>query len=352
MLVHWDHSADELIASDPDDIDALILELIRVRRLGYHLVSISRRTTQWLLGERANSSFVSTQLGMFHREYTQTGNLRLNSSVYIEVASFKHDFEIQQGAKIQASIKFLFRSGLLEAPKLILENIDNDGWFAEFIISNVRGLRQFPAVMVQRLHGGGGDVIRVLNYEIEKKSIVCVLMDSDKKFPDQEDDKKVVAVRDACSSSGWPFGFVFVAPCHELENLLPFSVVSDMARYDSAAAIKSLEIIAEREKLNKVPDQEIYWRWFDVKKGYNDSIKKDISIDAVNWHDDKLNEAFGETAPAIAGFGDALIPRISIDNRLQAKLAQSLNTKEWHNDFREFFGHLAWVFAAQRRTIT
>lgn len=353
MLIHWDYSPEQLLSACRSQIQILSEELIRVKRRGIHVVSVSRRTVDWLLENVDFSTETKNQLASLRRAYAQTGNLRTQAGVYLEVSEIAGSFGPRVGNRIPVSVSCLTRSGILERPKLVVENIDNDGWLIDFIFYNVREVCGSPSYEMQLLHGGGGDALRVLTYECAQRSIVCLVADSDKKHPTAADGKKIVAARGFCANSDWPLCFVYDPPCHEVENILPFEIVADMSKYDSADSIAVMNAIIAQEVAVNCSHGDRYWRWFDIKNGLKQNLFKEYKEDAKDWHSQKLSMAkIDAYSDELDGFGGNLIPRIRDSNQLQSELRRLLNSSTWPSDLRAFFIEVAWIFAATRRSVT
>ncbi len=353
MLISWEFSEVDLASCNAEHLENLIGELIRARRLGIHLVSISRNTANWLIQNLPLSDFYKRQLESFSRNYTQTGNYKKTAKCYIAISSIGHDYDKMAGGVIRMSIKFILNTHILEQPKIIFENIDNDGWFVDFSIRNVRRVTKFPKMSGHKLHGGGGDVVRVLAHEIDNKNIVCLVMDSDKKYPDGPSSQKVDLARKMINDKNWPLGFVMPTPCHEIENFVPLQVVKEMVKHDNVEAANNLETISQNERHNNCIDHDKYWRWFDVKNGIDLNDKTAANQKCMEWHEGKLGliGSSGEVKN-IVGFGENIIPRISAENPLQALLKDALNRREWSEDYVEYFSEISWILAAERQTVT
>ncbi|MGA4551061.1 hypothetical protein [Methylorubrum aminovorans] len=352
MLIHWDFSEEQLRSFDKELIEAFAGEMIRAKRLGHHIISISRRTASWIINSLEISNFTRVQLEIMSREYTQTGNLRKQASIYLEIAPFAHDFEVSQANRVDMSINCTMKHNVFAKSNIIVENIDNDGWFIDFVFQGVRSLSRLPKPAMHFLHGGGGDILRVLKYECEQKSIVCAFMDSDKKAPSSHMDQKVQDPVRICSDAAWPLSFVEATPCHEIENFLPFSVVSDLAKHDSADSIKIIQGIIEHERLNSTENEQLYWRWFDIKNGFTEACHKHLGENAINWHCEKIDTVHNGQIRYIKGFGEFLIQRSARDNKVKSALIKALNSREWIEEFREFFLRIGWIFAAQKAKFT
>src|ERR1700683_3577136 len=86
MLFFLDSSADELAAVPSDTMANVASELARARRVGHHLIVISRASAEWIIDHVDLSSRDAAMVHRMAQEYAQTASMRHKAKTYIHVS--------------------------------------------------------------------------------------------------------------------------------------------------------------------------------------------------------------------------------------------------------------------------
>lgn len=352
MLFHWAWSIEELTAYDSLKIQLAVSEIIRASRKGYHLISLSRKTATWIAENVDLSNADKSQVSSIGANYTQTGGLSQVAALYVEISSMNNDFELLDN-KLKVSQSYIIKSNLLEPARLIVENIDNDGWLFELILRNYTKTIGIARVNFELQHGGGHDVVRVLARNIEEKRIALLLTDSDKLFPSDRVSDTIKQGLRICANGNMPHCTIKVLPCHEIENLLPTELVSLLQSAAGHGTIGILQQIESLEKASGCPPHDRYWMYFDVKLGLSQDRLNSMHRDGQAWHKAKL-EMIGMPIEdlAIEGFGKQVIPTMKSDGSLVSLFASKMREKKWLEIFSESFAYAGWFFISEKPSIT
>src|SRR5688572_23650037 len=87
MLFVLDLTAEELASLPRESLENAVVDLLRARRLGHHLVAISRDATAWLAENIDLSQRDRAMLARIGQDYTQVGDLHRRARVYVRLTA-------------------------------------------------------------------------------------------------------------------------------------------------------------------------------------------------------------------------------------------------------------------------
>jgi hypothetical protein len=163
-------------------------------------------------------------LDRIEQEYAQTGNLRNLAGIYVHLSARPGLNLSNNGNAIAISLNELVHYQVLDPAILLIEDIESDGSLYAFLLHNHCNLHGCSHVSYDLRHGGGENLSKVFEHEINSRKIVCGIVDSDQNSP-LTINRKLAALRAIARDLGWPFAFALSPPCREAENIVPFPLV-------------------------------------------------------------------------------------------------------------------------------
>lgn len=349
MIIRWlydDRYQDRL--GDPV-LGSFATELLRAHRSGNHLAIVDRKMAQALKDGADLTERDKALLDRLTSEYSQTGNLYRRATVYIDVVPSSDGAPYIMGPAIIFPLNKLLASRSLERPILLSENMDKDGWAYDYILKNVNDILLCPNVDLELSHGGGEDTPTVFSHHIANARIVCTIIDSDKRSPTSANPEKLRRLRKVLLDHAWPVSFVFVLPCHEVENLVPHDLVTTLQSGIVNSSNEALLTIAKSEIANSCDPAEYFWLYFDSKEGIKSGRKNAFSAVEWQWITSKLALAGNLVEPwEFAGYGERIVPQIKASNSAMSEFRRLVRENKWLSIFASFFAELIWIFAASR----
>ncbi|NUB43805.1 hypothetical protein GEU84_005360 [Fertoebacter nigrum] len=288
-------------------------------------------------------------------EYSQTGGLPKEDTAIIRVLT-RRDSRIEVlGRHIGVSLDLFSNTEILEEPLLLVENAQSDGWFYSFLFSSISAKRGRGLCRVEPRHGGGDDIVGVLETCIARKRVVVTLVDSDRLTPISVGNNKMKLVRKANRRSGWPLSVCDTPPCHEMENLVPFPVVLSMQCALNNSANPVLSAICSHEEDSK-SFRNRFWHFFDVKNGVVSEKVHKLTADEISWLNEKLNISGISISPDftdnkyIPGYGSRVVDQLKADPDLQELFQKHVHDIDWRTAFDDFAeGVLPYFMGATKR---
>jgi hypothetical protein len=159
MLFKCGLSEPQLQALDKSLLNSAVNELLRAHRLGYHLLVLERPTANVLMDILDLTLSDRSTLSRVSNDYTQSGNLAKNASVYIELVDGIHTTCVNNS--ICYPIIKISPSQVGNATNLVVENEATDGYLYSFILQNIRPCTNLPRMSFELVHGGGEDIQKV-----------------------------------------------------------------------------------------------------------------------------------------------------------------------------------------------
>lgn len=352
MLIHL-QSGPEALGKVPRAILMRgIRELARSHRRGHHLVVVDRSTAAWLLKNVPLYDDEKATLIRIQQGYTQAAGLIRRAIKYIQIKC-PSEPSIHNPRVIDVDFEDLLGTDILNRTALVTEDLHGDGRLFREILGHLSRLCNIPPFQCDALHGGGGRADKILEEMLHDRRIVCVAIDSDKRFPQSAASRVQTKMEGIISKYSWKFAFLMATPRLELENIVPLQLVAEIEKY-SHPSITVLNRIAENEEAKNCPPSERHWLYFDVKEGMSPhKFRKIMDPSHRSWIQFKMAYAgLNPEVDALPGFGEHLIKRVLDDDRAMKRLRHCVRSSAWLCNFGVFFGTLAWITAGGRRQFT
>lgn len=344
MLFKCGLSTSQLKVLDKKLLGSALIELLRSHRLGFHMLVLERHTVKALVELLEFGQEDGALLTRLSNEYTQFGNLTKNANIYVELTD--QSYVRKTPKSIHFPITKISHTHVGNPTSLIVENIDNDGYVYDFVLHNMKSYLGIPQLNLELVHGGGEDIIKVFDKHLRNDKIVCCVIDSDKSYPTHEKCYKHTKLEKLYSNDH--LAFVGSPPCREIENILPHSVIKLLQCVNCSNRNEVLHKIAEAElRLGYHPNQ-LFWLYFDIKKGLRFDDRQ-LSEETKKWLADRLSEAeIDENDFVITGFGERVISLFKDHNEAQAEFRKCVRTTPWLDVYQSFFSQLGWWFVSSR----
>ncbi|MGL4964381.1 MAG: hypothetical protein ACRC67_24330 [Inquilinus sp.] len=355
MIFHFSPTEKEISAIPVQNLNVLISDMFNATRKGWHLVIISRSTTEWLLENVELDMAQRVFIREVHQSATQYGNMIHNSSVYIRISmsdSLKAEKYLIKGNEILIHIDKILSSRILDRTILLTEDVENDPSFYKIIFDYLSRKLSFPRYDYET-HGGGGNRISSA-YKIlvnDRRNVVCIY-DSDRYSPGFGRNKAEEKLLTLYNSSQYFVGTLKSTIGRELENYIPLSILSDLHGC-SENPDKSIIINAYEAQKNEDPKNCI-WLFFDIKKGFNvqSMIDSGVSEESINWYMEKFRDHMPKDSKSVTVFGERTINTFLSDQNSQEEFRRSLRTTEWKSRYMEKFNEIVWYLVAAPRKST
>ena len=266
MIIQIDKSVIESLEnSDMDDLDAIsfIDDLCRLRRQGHVLIDMPKKLSLKAKSSDKISSLNRVIFSKITEEMTFNRQVLDNidqkttyySSAYL---SPETTYNIQESIDI---VGYVNSDSPLMQPKLVLEDIEDFKVYnaiASWCIlqhKELAGLR----ISCNPLHGGGLRTANVCEHEHTTGNLVYSICDSDKTSPTCSLGRTARAVQEFFSRYNISSNF-HIIDAHEVENLIPDSVMTKCARPTQLPAIQFIKF-AVTIKANS-------YLYYDFKEGF------------------------------------------------------------------------------------
>ncbi len=349
MIFRWcfDDLLPEMLAHPALPIAAA--ELLRAHRFGHHLVVLDRKVGQ-CLGGLGLSDADKALLSRLTTEYTQTGNLHEKSSVYVTISS-DPDSEISlQNNNISVSFASIVSTELLRKPALVVEDQFSDGWTIIEMLRAVAKSRKFGPLCLEVVHGGGENIVKVVEQMRPFDRIALVVADSDKNCPTTPSSLKTLKLARLVQEENWPAVRFLPLICREIENLLPVEILMDIPS-GKGCPDKSVYLrIFDAEVARKVNFCESYFRYADLKNGFDINSNKYSEEEKINING--IFENLGLKINKLSGLGGNIIQQIRDDGRHISEFGKLLMRKSWIESHSSYFIDFLWHFASSRKLTT
>ncbi|ATV45822.1 hypothetical protein [Pectobacterium brasiliense] len=295
MIIQIDSSAHIFCIHDKShDSTSFIEDLCSSRKLGYIELDSSK---DLLLGILERSDLSQLQKAIIKNIKEEiTFNLALFEEIKFRAVVFhsENNFDNSKynNQNIFIDIKNYYdrysANGInpFEKPKLVLEDI-NDYKVYSYICNWYK--RKNGVLAEQKLsldveHGGGARTTSVCENYFSAGKIVFSICDSDAKYPGDTTNHKTATDLKDLFSKKININYLYVLNCQEVENLIPFSILKQIANKTQLPAINFIEHI-----VNVNPD---YYFFIDLKNGfkYNSVFPMKDTPYSVHWG--KLFENF------------------------------------------------------------
>lgn len=352
MLIHWGNEAGDDLPLETADAQTLVSEILRARRMGKHLIVIEPQVLR-ILKELPLSAMDLSLVERLRDEFTQTGRAIKTIRPAINIVNTWEDQIHLDAGIVNVPLRVLLSSSILEAPILVLENQKRDGFLYGLALDSKR---KHP-ITYNTSHGGGGDTPDVFEKEMAAKKVTVCAVDSDKYTPHTKKNEKLSAIITRKRRVNWPLGFPISPNCREIENLIPPEVVFKLQSAASHPNIQQIKNICGSE--SPVP-AEIFWNFFDIKKGVVHGKARKLSGAEATWLSEKLQIA-GITIPLEAtpemgddpdeyvhlnGFGEKVVDQVMRSRDLTHEVSKSLSGERWDATFKESIEEMLAIFSS------
>ena len=339
-------TVEELETLEPETLELPLSELLRAHRNGFHLVVIERNTAEFLIHKVSLSGSDKALLKRLHQQFTQNGRLHERAPVYIEV-NVGGDAIKKEGRCFRVPLNFIGANTFGAPSQLLTEDANYDAKLINFILRSVRDVSGAPTFSFVEEHGGGASTLqRYISGLCGKKIGICI-MDTDRKSPFADIcgiTKQAITAR---GESNWPLFDVVPLPCHELENVVPHTVVSTLNCAAGCEWNSKIPRIENWERLGRKSENEAFWLFFDVKRGLSHVDVELLSEKEVAWVQPRLN-VLG-TLPAgwtYPGYGKSVVAQLLDNNRALDAFRKAIRHSAWQRIFVQYFVNIIWVGAA------
>lgn len=342
MIIEFSATDQALESVEVAKLLAATKEVLRAHRNGNHLAIIDRPTAAWIREQLPLDPIDRSTLDKLSGEYAQIARLRYEASLRIFVDLTNNDRPKLRYKAIHVGIDDIRNKAILEKLALITENTAADGLLYKFIISVV-GFRRFGYPVAFELHNGGGDQIdKVFLENVRETRISAVILDSDRRKPDDAEPRKAHVLRSILREFDWHFGTVVCLPCHEVENLIPLQIVEKLpCAAEKSDQILGLNKIAESEERVGVPENEKLWYFYDLKNG--------VCRESNEWVDGKIKVGGGKRA-AYSGFGNKMVSQLLDKEKIYNEFGRSTGRQSWLCMFEDMFLEIYWLGVSAQRS--
>jgi len=312
------------------------MELALCEMAGNHLIVARRGTCDALLQADLNGIQQAIVHG-WRNAYTQHAALVNTVSRYVSIV-------IANGSAMPAEVEVTVTKvidGILRMPTvLVSENDARDGRFFEILIQAIRRKRSHPSTSMYLDNGGGAATVQRARYWTSRDALVAAVVDSDRKSPNWP--LGITARRLLKDLATYEYGRTFVLPAHEIENLVPLSVLQLLDEWQSCGAQGLLIRMGDEF----VAGQCDLWAFFDFKSGLSEVLITSISDRGdYNWVNDRLQKYGIDEIPSV---GNDLISSVVHSNNAIAELVRSI--VYWPQHWRDFLYELEdWFISAPRK---
>ena len=359
MLIKVDMKKPDLEKMNGLEINRLISEVTRASYKGFHKVMFPYQLANHLLvSEHLDKSTKDFIKKCKYKNYNigaefDVAPLKLNI-VYNDDPDFLET--CNQGWRL--GHKVVLNGVSLDQSLLVVEDTRTDGKFYPMMLENERKRIGFGPIDFELAQGGGssGAVHEFVRFA-KGKRFVFGIFDLDSIVPAQN--LKLREISDELEGQKY-VGLAVSTPCHEVENILPPSIVKQAGNYNNSADSKSiLELMKENGCVGEIDE---IWLHFDIEKGIIGSegekgksgIKglQEILADAgmKNWFfmNYQINNEAELANLKYNGFGKGVIRKFLESEKLQQDFREFMYSEDWVRYFSEWVKNLLWFFKADK----
>ncbi len=349
MLPQIGRLSDQQIAK----FEELFARIAEASLQGRHLVILSRPTSQWL--SQSKLPLARRHLAHFerlHQNYPTEAGLLAKAETFLTINVGSGGIAVQSENRFVVGHLSLLNSALLETPALLLvEDAHADGQFFSHVLEHSANRdAAIPKMSFAILHGGGASISKEFENRVGSGVPTVCVIDCDKRSPFDNVSVTESKLR-AIANSNTYLGCLLSLPVHEIENLLPFEIVSSPMICDDASTRAKFNALSDR--IGRTNMSQL-WDYLDLKHGFDGAKyyaqhpgpKK---VSTKNWlcsmleiSDDALSKT---TLPSV---GSNIISSFLKNQTLVGKFHRHLGSPEWKHKHAENFKTIAWYFCARR----
>lgn len=307
-------------------ISRLLHEISDIYIKGRHYIIMSRRCSSWIKDNIQLGRKEQTVINALYSEYTTSKSMLDKAATFLEVL----DIDSALCAKISGysiGINRFIEKEYYEKPHLLVENKLADGDFLSVILYNLARRNGLGRLSYEIVHGGGADMPALYKRTLKDRAVSICIADSDKSHPAAGESDKCKKIRKLKDRHGVGITDFFQLPCHEAENLIPWSTFQGLTlSVGERQSIDVLQKIEAEEEASGIPLDDRLRVYFNFKDGW-DATKVDTAKhrDLAKFMDVKL-QMVGLSADtyALEGFGDKLTRRVAEEGKAAAALCRDI----------------------------
>lgn len=354
MIVHLDCDISAVLEINSAILAEQVAEIARAHRLGHHLVIIRPDLADWISKNLILSEFSKSTIERIGQNFSQTADLIRRSSIVLRIRPSHSGPPRREGKFIDMSLLDHSMPFVLERAVFVLEDAETDARFYEKIFEHAKSKIGIFVVSWEAAHGGGSRTIEIALKKAEDRRIVCAIIDSDKIAPNANPLPKIIRIEKHALENEWPILLAASARCREIENLIPYEIVRHLPCAADNKHLPIIEGIASAEHASKCDPFNIFWLYFDLKKGLKinkiDEIKDEFDR---NWLQGKLFSAVkSKNFSTLQGFGDNVVAQLLEAHELNGELRRTIRSDKWWLLFGDYISDLMWICAATQKQYT
>ncbi|OUS03886.1 hypothetical protein A9Q96_16995 [Rhodobacterales bacterium 52_120_T64] len=266
MLLYLETNAEILADESSEQIELLFSELLLASMNGIHFVVIARPLCNWADQNLHLNKRETAHLKRLKHDFAQRGSIPKSAPCFIQIRIGDNALEEYDDDKYRIGHIALLRSDLLSDARLLLEHIENDGDLIDVILSEICRSQPIKNIKLQRMHGGGADIVTCFRHALLERRVTVCIADSDKYAPC---DTHSATVRNLTREADRQtfVGAVCESLGREAENYIPIEILSSHRRRicPEYTSFNILDGLLRRQQIAGRLD--CLWLFFDIKRG-------------------------------------------------------------------------------------
>ncbi|NTG74508.1 hypothetical protein G6M02_14370 [Agrobacterium rhizogenes] len=353
MIIYISLEKDAFQRDNVPYIDRLVHEIVDIYIKGRHLIVVERETIERIRATTTLNRHAEVVLNDLYSFYSQTKGMVKTSPVSLQVLSVESDLG-RRGSIFEVGLKKFIEYDLSRETKLLVENKLNDGQFLAIALQRLATRNRLGKLTFDIGHGGGDDMPALFQAEIDDRRITVCVADSDRKFPHAQISDKCRKLNKKLKSSVGSVVHYVELPCHEAENMIPLSSLSELPLPpEHLLTLTKLQQIEKKEIEAEIPVSERLKLFFDFKNGV--LPEKMIALRGTSYGR-YLREKFeligiDITKEAVHGLGDHLTRRLTEEGKAIADFCQKIfSCPYWKDIFSDALSNLLYfLLGGQKR---
>jgi hypothetical protein len=352
MIIHVSIPEALIIPDNAPMLERLVHDLVDAYIKGRHLLVVERGTIDNLRKVVSLSQQHDVVLRELFSFFSQTKSALAGAPTFLRVSDLDSEMRAT-GRFFSVGVKQFVNCEMHREPRLLVEHALNDGEFLSIALQRLATKARLGRLVFETGHGGGDDMPDMFLASLANNRITVCVADSDKGHPGAGSSGKCLKLkRIVRQRKDMPCYFVEL-PCHEVENMIPLSVLYElMPSKDAVATLDTLEAIDAAEAASGIPQNERFKLYFDMKDGFSSANSGNISRAQRSFIQERLSLAGVDIKKAeISGIGKKLAKQITDDNKFLSQFCQRIMTCPYWKDvfFESFKVLLYYLIGGQRR---
>lgn len=330
------------------ELKAALVELLRARRMGFHLVVFDRESANYII---CNIKMNDEDLAIMRRvmnDYTQIHGLKSVLKTYIKIVYGPPSTIRRIADRFEVSLDCLYRFGFLSSTILLTENLHTDGKIISYILQEYARRSNFFPLSFELANGGGEAINHNFSHHLEQNRICVCVIDSDYDSPIDNCKIKERKCRSIFESLRSCIGCMVVLPCREIENMMPLEVF-DLVFPGVRLRNIILKIETEESRCNEATIPYKYY--VDLKYGIRHERINGLAHEhSVSWIEQKLNLAgFDHRTIYEVGYGEHIIQNILASNAALNQINKSIQSHAWRQHFGSIMLEIiSWIVGGSK----